>query len=198
MPVAITPTYTDVITGTTAIVTTDARGIARPQPVGGGCDIGAFESQGFTLVSPTGGTQSATVTTTFAAPLTLTVSSSYTEPITGGTITFTLTPGAGGASAASAAFITTGTTCTVSADRFSAVCPVNGSGLATSPTLKAGLNTGTFTIVGSTTAKPGGKQHGNGHPCPTTHIESHRNRHPGRHRRASTSAKITRPTPGPC
>jgi len=148
------PTYTDVVTNTTATVTTDARGIARPQPAGGGCDIGAFESQGFTLASPTGGTQSATVTTTFAAPLTLTVSSRHTEPITGGTITFAITPGAGGANAASAAFTTTGTTCTVSADRLSAVCPVNSSGLATSPTLKAGPNTGTFTVVGSTTGVP--------------------------------------------
>ena len=148
------PIYTDVVTNTTATVTTDARGIARPQLAGGGCDIGAFESQGFTLASPTGGTQSATVTTAFAAPLILTVSSSHTEPITGGTITFAITPGAGGVNAASASFTTTGTTCTVSADRLSAVCPVNSSGLATSPTLKAGPNTGTFTVVGSTTGVP--------------------------------------------
>ena len=37
------PTYTDALTGMTATVATDQRGMSCPRPVGGNCDIGAFE-----------------------------------------------------------------------------------------------------------------------------------------------------------
>ena len=74
----------------------DQRGITRPQ--GTVCDIGAFESQGFTLTPVTGSTpQSATVSTAFANALGVTVASVSTkpdEPVDGGVITFT-PPGSG-------------------------------------------------------------------------------------------------------
>jgi hypothetical protein len=70
----------------------DQRGVSRPQ--GTSCDIGAFESEGFTLTPVTGSTpQSATVSTTFAstlgvevAPATGSVTAALVE---GGQITFT-------------------------------------------------------------------------------------------------------------
>ncbi len=66
----------------------DARGVARPQ--GAGCDMGAFESRGFQLGSLTGTPQAATVNTTFAAPLRLTVTANAAgEPVSGGRVTFT-------------------------------------------------------------------------------------------------------------
>jgi CSLREA domain-containing protein len=70
----------------------DQRGVARPI---GACDIGAFESRGFSLGSPTGTPQNATINTAFATPLGLTVSSSFGEPVgPGGQVTFTA-PGSG-------------------------------------------------------------------------------------------------------
>ena len=73
---------------------TDARGVNRPQPVSGACDIGAFESRGFTFGAPHGSPQAATINTTFATPLSVQVASSYAEPVNGGVISFT-TPGSG-------------------------------------------------------------------------------------------------------
>ncbi len=71
----------------------DQRGIPRPIA---SCDIGAFQSQGFTFSLPGGSPQSTRVGQPFAAPLTLTVSSSYNEPVVGGTVTFSgPTSGAG-------------------------------------------------------------------------------------------------------
>jgi len=77
----------------------DQRGVARPQPAGGLCDIGAFESQGFTLAKTSGDTQSTPVTTTFTNPLVVTVAPSTagaadSEPVNGGVVTFT-GPGSG-------------------------------------------------------------------------------------------------------
>ncbi len=62
----------------------DQRGITRPQ--GAHCDIGAFESRGFTLGSQTGTPQSAFINTAFATPLGLTVTSSHNEPVDGGQV----------------------------------------------------------------------------------------------------------------
>lgn len=47
----------------------DQRGVARPGIAGTNCDIGAFESRGFTLAATGGGNQSANVSTAFAQPL---------------------------------------------------------------------------------------------------------------------------------
>src|SRR5690606_25066009 len=63
---------------------TDQRGIGRV----GTCDIGAFESRGFSLTQGTGDDQSTPWAMAFSAPLTLTVTSSYTEPVDGGQITY--------------------------------------------------------------------------------------------------------------
>lgn len=74
---------------------TDQRGIERSTLL---CDIGAFESRGFTLAINEGSPQSTGIHTAFAAPLSVLVSSAHGEPVSGGCITFT--PPAGGASTA--------------------------------------------------------------------------------------------------
>ena len=84
------------MTGAAPVNTQDQRGITRP--VGAHCDIGAFESQGFTLTRTSGDSQRAPVTTAFA-PLVVTVASSAAgaadnEPVNGGVVTFA-GPGSG-------------------------------------------------------------------------------------------------------
>ncbi|MCB0048645.1 MAG: hypothetical protein KDE24_03750, partial [Caldilinea sp.] len=64
---------------------TDQRGVERPE---GRCDIGAFESRGFTLAKGTGDGQSTPWGMAFAAPITVSVSSAYTEPVDGGQVTY--------------------------------------------------------------------------------------------------------------
>ncbi len=86
-------------TGTAPVNKKDQRGITRPQPVSGQCDIGAFESQGFSLLLSGGDTQSTNVNTAFLNPLAVTVSSSHSEPVDGGQVTFTAVPGGSGQSA---------------------------------------------------------------------------------------------------
>ncbi|MBA4371352.1 MAG: hypothetical protein C0402_00650 [Thermodesulfovibrio sp.] len=63
---------------------TDQRGVTR----GASCDIGAFESRGFSFGTPTGTPQSTPFSTPFATPLGVTVTSDYGEPVDGGVITF--------------------------------------------------------------------------------------------------------------
>jgi hypothetical protein len=76
-----------------ACLATDQRGIDRPQ--GTACDIGAFESQGFSLALAGGDNQSTLINTAFAQPLSVAVSSAVGEPVgPGGVITFTA-PAAG-------------------------------------------------------------------------------------------------------
>jgi hypothetical protein len=86
--------------GTTGvgIPTTDQRGVART----GHTDIGAFQSQGFTLTKTGGDNQSQQVGAAFTTPLTLTVSATaagapYNEPVQGGKVI--VTPPPNGASA---------------------------------------------------------------------------------------------------
>jgi hypothetical protein len=67
-------------------VTTDQRGVARPQ--GTAPDIGAFESRGFTIAIVSGDDQSATCGSTFPEPLTVRVTSPFGEPVAGGRVTF--------------------------------------------------------------------------------------------------------------
>jgi hypothetical protein len=65
---------------------TDQRGQGRV----GAVDIGAFESQGFTIAVTSGGGQSADVSTAFSAPLVATVTANNPiEPVAGGRVTFT-------------------------------------------------------------------------------------------------------------
>jgi hypothetical protein len=67
--------------------TTDQRG--HPRIVNGTVDIGAFESQGFTVTASGGNNQSTVVNTPFPSGLTVTVSSTAGEPVAGGMIKFT-------------------------------------------------------------------------------------------------------------
>ena len=80
-------------------ITTDQRG--EPRFLNGNVDIGAFESQGFTLTVNTDSTpQSADIGTTFANPLAVTVTANNPlEPVDGGIISFAAVPAANGASA---------------------------------------------------------------------------------------------------
>ncbi len=77
-----------------ACLARDQRGVARLQ--GSACDLGAFESRGFTLSGTGGDNQSTPIDTPFPIPLALTVSSSFAEPVNGGQVKFTAP--AGGAS----------------------------------------------------------------------------------------------------
>jgi len=86
--------------GTTcpAGVMTDQRG--RPRLVNGACDIGAFESGGFTLGVAGGNNQSALINAAFGQPLTVTVTAkAASEPVTGGVVAFTVVPNPNGATA---------------------------------------------------------------------------------------------------
>lgn len=73
-------------------LSTDQRGIARPQQ--GQCDIGAFESRGFTLTRNSGHNQETPIGSPFSIPLEVTITSSAGEPVSGGSITFA-GPGSG-------------------------------------------------------------------------------------------------------
>ena len=65
---------------------TDQRGIARPQ--GTACDIGAYESRGFTLSLNGGTPQTTEISSSFAEPLALAVSSAFGEQVEGGQVAF--------------------------------------------------------------------------------------------------------------
>jgi CSLREA domain-containing protein len=80
------------------IPTTDQR---RETRAGGGTDIGAFESQGFTLTAdPSSTPQSTAIGAAFANPLSVTVKARFAvEPVNGGVVRFDVTPAANGAGA---------------------------------------------------------------------------------------------------
>ena len=103
----------------TTCVSTDQRGVARPQ--GMACDIGAFESRGFTLAIAGGNNQSAAINTVFANPLRVTVTAdNASEPVNGGQVTFTAP-----ASGASAAI--TGSPVTITGGSASVTAAANGT-----------------------------------------------------------------------
>jgi uncharacterized repeat protein (TIGR01451 family) len=68
--------------------TDDLAGVARPQPTGGACDIGAHEARRFTVVASGGAGQRVIAGAPFAQPLTLTVTSAVDAPVVGGRIVF--------------------------------------------------------------------------------------------------------------
>ncbi|MGE5223155.1 MAG: choice-of-anchor Q domain-containing protein [Omnitrophica WOR_2 bacterium] len=75
---------------------TDRRGAPRSLTQ---CDLGAFESQGFTLKKTSGDNQTTIINTNFRIPLCIGVTAkNATEPVDGGKVTFTAPP-AGAASA---------------------------------------------------------------------------------------------------
>jgi len=128
-----------------AALTTDARGIARPQPVGGKCDAGAFEYRGATSLTKRGDGQGTSPNSYFAVPLGVRLGADDpTPPGSGTAITFTITPGAGGARAIFSAAHANG--CTVAGDRGSASCVVGSDGSAGAPALYAQGVVGAFTL----------------------------------------------------
>jgi hypothetical protein len=78
-------------------LTTDQRG----EPLASPPDLGAFQSQGFTMTAVPGSTpQSAGINTSFSNPLAVAVTANNpVEPVAGGLVTFAATPRASGASA---------------------------------------------------------------------------------------------------
>ncbi len=92
--------------GADPLVSDDQRGISRPQfdtP-----DIGAFESQGFSLDIVDGDQQDTPVNTAFPEPLVVALDSADGVPIPQGLqVTFTAMPGDGGASTASKVYTAT-------------------------------------------------------------------------------------------
>jgi hypothetical protein len=84
-------------TGDGAVNGVDQRGVSRT--FNGACDIGAFETRGFTLTSTSGGDQSATVGTPFANPLVATLTENGGNALPGVVITFTSNAGTDGQSA---------------------------------------------------------------------------------------------------
>jgi hypothetical protein len=84
-------------------VSTDQRG--EPRITNGTVDIGAFESQGFTLTPVAGSTPQGAVTgTAFPDPLAVTVAAKNpAEPVAGGVVSFSVSPAAGPGAALSAA-----------------------------------------------------------------------------------------------
>ncbi|MFZ5880906.1 MAG: choice-of-anchor Q domain-containing protein [Chloroflexota bacterium] len=115
--------------GNAAACTTgsDQRGVSYV----GTCDIGAFESQGFTLVITGGNNQSVPPNAPFPAPLIVSVTANAAlEPVNGGKVTFT--PPSSGASAA-----LTGSPATVTDGAASVDATANGT-------------TGSYTVTAST------------------------------------------------
>src|SRR5262249_8512031 len=112
-------------------LTTDQRGLNRQ--VNGTVDIGAFESRGFTIAATSGTPQSAQILTAFGSTLVATVSSAFSEPVSGGQVTFTA-PGAG----ASATFSGSVTTINVT---------LNGSGQGSASATANGTAGGPYNVA---------------------------------------------------
>jgi len=126
----------------------DQRGVTRPDA--GTCDIGAFESRGFTVAKTSGDGQGVVFGNAPAfAPLTATVTSKDAGVVVnGGTLTFVIVPGSDSATFGAGG----GTGCTVSVDGHTARgCTVNASGLATSPPFTGSTTPGGFTVTASAT-----------------------------------------------
>ena len=64
--IALLPGSPAIDASSTNCPATDQRGVTRSSP---NCDIGAFESRGFSFGTPTGSPQSAVINTAFGAPL---------------------------------------------------------------------------------------------------------------------------------
>ncbi|NJL48744.1 MAG: hypothetical protein HC929_16260, partial [Leptolyngbyaceae cyanobacterium SM2_5_2] len=131
---------------------TDQRGINR----GGIVDIGAFESRGFSLTPLSGNNQVVNPGNAFPTSLSVSISSDFSEPVNGGTITFTA-PGSGASAnlTTSTATIASGQASTdVTANSTAGPYGVSagGSGIQTPVNFNLrnnALPTGTVTITGT-------------------------------------------------
>ena len=112
-------------------LTTDQRGLPLDTPTP---DIGAFQSQGFTLTTVDGSTPQSTLAgTAFAQPLSVMVTANNSiEPVSGGVVTYTVNPASNGATASLSS-----PTATIGAD---GVAEVNAT---------AGSIGGSYTVTGS-------------------------------------------------
>lgn len=118
--------------GTGGGASTDQRGVARPQ--GGRYDMGAFESQGFTVTPTSGNGQTAPVNSAFTAPISVAVTPiAPLDPTTGGQISFT-------APATGASALLSGS-----------VIPI-GSGGTASITASANGTAGSYSVIANTLA----------------------------------------------
>jgi len=147
-------------TGPAGVNNKDQRGVTRP--VGAHCDIGAFESQGFTLTKTSGDGQSTTATTAFTNPLVVTVAPSAAgaadnEPVTGGVVTFTgPTTGAGIVTSPATATIAAGqASITPTANTMAGSYSVTASASGATPVTFSLMNIAP-TITLSPTTLPGG------------------------------------------
>ncbi len=103
---ALLPGSPAIDAGQSAGCASDQRGLARPQ--GTACDIGAFESRGFTLTINGGDNQSTGITMAFSQPLSLAVSSAFGDPVgPGGVISYTAPSSGASLSSADLAATTT-------------------------------------------------------------------------------------------
>jgi hypothetical protein len=100
--------------------------------------IWPFAKATVTIATSAGNRQSAQVNTAFA-PLTAIVSDATDQPVSGASVTFTITPGTSGASGSFAS---------------SSTVVTNGNGFATAPTLTANNVIGGFSVVASTPSAP--------------------------------------------
>jgi CSLREA domain-containing protein len=96
----------------------DQRSVVRPQ--GSACDIGAFESRGFTLTKTGGDNQSTLFQTAFPHPLAIGVTSTAGEPVNGGRVILT-------APASGASLTTTPITLTITTGAVSSTVTANGT-----------------------------------------------------------------------
>ena len=94
----------------------------EPRTVNGTVDIGAVESQGFSLSIASGNNQSARIGSAFSPLVVSVTANDGNEPVNGGVITFTATPAGNGASANLAA-----TTATIGAGQASVTPTANGT-----------------------------------------------------------------------
>ncbi len=127
----------------------DQRGVARPDVAGTNCDIGAFESRGFTLAPVSGSTpQSTVVTTPFPQPLAVSLTANdLGVPVDGTVVTYVVTPAANGAAATLSS-----PTATVSAGQASVMARANS--VASSYTVTASATDATSTTFALTNLPP--------------------------------------------
>ena len=132
----------------------DARGITR----GATCDSGAFESQGFTLTKTGGDSQSAVINTAFAAPLALSVTSAYGEPVDGGVVIFTALGSGASAAITGSPFTISGGAASVNATAngtvggpYNVTASAEGASIVNFSLTNVGLSTTTIAASSTTT-----------------------------------------------